>query len=1083
MVLLQPQWANQQVNYINGINNMMRNGNVCLKLIEKFDTYPHKVAVHTSDKNITYSQYKKVIVQTVNILKQNGVHKDDMIAVSFSDEFSLLSTLIALACIGATSSVIQKNTPQNEYLELQKQLKFTKHITDDESKIETPSHILINQILLFSNNDNTDLVIEEKISVPFMINNGSGTTGKPKMIPISHQQLYARLLIIHEMDNITEDDCLGSVMIMEFSSTQFRALAALLKGASVVIGIQNPILLTQKYNVSNIATTAFHMEMLLKDLPNTSKDLFHSLKSLSIGFSTISDTLRKRIKNAICETLYIGYGSNECGSITRAIPPYVYDVPDTVGHSLKGVSIEVVNTQDQILPANEIGLIRVKSPGLISGYFNNETATEKAFKNGWFYPGDLGKLTQDGQLIHMGRSDDMMIMNGVNIYPSEIEHAILKHSAVKDAAAVPIESTIHGHIPVCAVVLYKNQSLSENELLDFVTKRLGTRSPKMIFFFNDIPKTEMGKTIKQKLMDEVQTRYLLSINQPYIQQQNAIKFKIMFDAHAKFDISMTDKWLYHAMKIELLPSKCSICHEKDKQNAVIIEMTWRVLLIIRALLQAVYVPAFDTGDIIQIDLDNKDTPKYIVTIAVARIDNIPFKIYQKVIDTALGVIKTFATKAYTTQAQQELYSYFESNILKPLHNLSGSGKSTIPTLNVAYNKNIPFYHLGQGMYQLGWGRHSKRMSRSMVQSDSFIGAKIAQNKISASSMVRAAGLPAPVHIVVRLKDDLTNAVEKLGWPLVAKPVDRDRGEGVTVGLKDMNQLQLAFEFAYKASIVKQVIIEKEVSGICCRLFIANNKLLYAVKRLPKSVKGDGQHSVAELIAIANAYEKNLPPWKKTEIFPLDELAIKSINNAGFTLESIPEQSILVPLRDIESTQWGGVDEDVTHVVHPENLEIALKAAKLFGLDVAGIDIISSDISLPWYQNGAIINEVNFSPLFGGGEISKNSIPSFFDDFINGEGRIPIKAYIGDKQALEYAKEAQSNSYQSGVQSYITTDLLTIKPNGQTMHYTVSTLYQRCYALILDTDVDEILLVLPSIKNLKTELPVDSIEIVYNQNDA
>ena len=89
-----------------------------------------------------------------------------------------------------------------------------------------------------------------------------------------------------------------------------------------------------------------------------------------------------------------------------------------------------------------------------------------------------------------------------------------------------------------------------------------------------------------------------------------------------------------------------------------------------------------------------------------------------------------------------------------------------------------------------------------------------------------------------------------------------------------------------------------------------------------------------------------------------------------TLASIPDPGTWVALRRIESTDWGGVDEEVTALIHPDNLKAALMATELFGLDMAGIDIISTDISRPWFETGAVINEVNFAPLLGGAEISR-----------------------------------------------------------------------------------------------------------------
>lgn len=164
--------------------------------------------------------------------------------------------------------------------------------------------------------------------------------------------------------------------------------------------------------------------------------------------------------------------------------------------------------------------------------------------------------------------------------------------------------------------------------------------------------------------------------------------------------------------------------------------------------------------------------------------------------------------------------------------------------------------------------------------------------------------------------------------------------------------------------------------------------------------------------------------------------------------------MMVPLRPIESTEWGGVDEEVTQVIHPENLKVAIEAAKLFGLHIAGIDIISPDITKPWHENGAIINEVNFAPLFGGAEISRSYIPQFFANFIEGDAKIPIKLFDSEESALAF----QKNQAAQGKSCYVTTADRTIDELGREIVMPLKKLKQRIRALTLRSDVDAIAIV-------------------------
>ena len=170
---------------------------------------------------------------------------------------------------------------------------------------------------------------------------------------------------------------------------------------------------------------------------------------------------------------------------------------------------------------------------------------------------------------------------------------------------------------------------------------------------------------------------------------------------------------------------------------------------------------------------------------------------------------------------------------------------------------------------------------------------------------------------------------------------------------------------------------------------------------------------------------------------------------------MPPAGALVPLRRIESTQWGGVDEEMTGRVHPDNVSMALRAAELFGLHVAGIDIITPEIEEPWHQNGAIINEVNFAPLLGGGEISRRHIPVFLRDFLDGDGRIPMEGFQGGESGLQIALNRQRELIERGMRCYFTTSTRTLDAKGMERILPFQNLDQRVAALLLSPEVDAI----------------------------
>ncbi|WP_294347916.1 hypothetical protein [Prosthecochloris sp.] len=188
---------------------------------------------------------------------------------------------------------------------------------------------------------------------------------------------------------------------------------------------------------------------------------------------------------------------------------------------------------------------------------------------------------------------------------------------------------------------------------------------------------------------------------------------------------------------------------------------------------------------------------------------------------------------------------------------------------------------------------------------------------------------------------------------------------------------------YQDSLVCAVVLEKNSEATADDLFTFTRErfgasVLYRVVILddiPRNERGKPVRTELNK-TILTLLGRSAVLGGKGEAQPLDQRARDSIEAAGFSEMSVPEKGRLVPLRPIESTQWGGVDEEVTDHVHSENLVTAPDAAKLFSLDVAGIDIISADISVPWYENGAIINEVNYAPLSGGGGRFQSAIYQF-----------------------------------------------------------------------------------------------------------
>jgi len=585
-----------------------------------------------------------------------------------------------------------------------------------------------------------------------------------------------------------------------------------------------------------------------------------------------------------------------------------------------------------------------------------------------------------------------------------------------------------------------------------------------------------GSIIDERLFGEKSMKF--SEISKYKYKQLTQKFMINLEKNISLDLAKVDDWLAEAFMVKPEACECLVIKRVDEKQKYIINIVWRILLLRKNLLQALNIPVFYTGDIIDISEKNNH---FEVAILTTRVSNIGSSLYMATMNMTMNIILQQMLNDKTIEYTDMIFNNIVENLINPFIKMSGSGKSTMPILKEAYNQKIPFEHLSNGVYQLGWGNNLKIMSRSSTSLDSAIGANLSDNKFASSILIRNSGLPAPEHFLASTYEEVLKEVNDLGFPIVTKPVDQNRGEGVSVDIFDNEMLKKGFDLAYSKSNAKKVIVEKQVAGICSRIFIAGDKMLYAVKRLPKSVIGDGKKTVKELIDEANKNNESLPPWKRTEYFPSDAEALHSIKEAGFTLDAVAKEGDLIPLRRIESTQWGGGTEDVTDTIHPENIDIAIRAAKLFNLYVAGIDIISPDITKPWYENGAIINEVNFSPLYGAGEISKSTIPIFLNNFIKDNGRIPITVVIGNEKAFEKAKDIQKDKIDT--KCFISSHDKSLDNKNKEIHFATHSLRKRVKALLGDLRVEELIIVVQTDELLSCELPVDYIdEVVEVSND-
>ena len=464
----------------------------------------------------------------------------------------------------------------------------------------------------------------------------------------------------------------------------------------------------------------------------------------------------------------------------------------------------------------------------------------------------------------------------------------------------------------------------------------------------------------------------------------------------------------------------------------------------------------------------RSAPGWTLTLAVPAIDYFPPPLLHQLYSRVTTLVLNLANPAHTPGTIDQLSNEIDTEIRLPAKTAVPLSQSTYHLLRTAQAAGMPWRHTGNGIFQIGWGACQTRIRSSQLWGDAALGCETAQHKYWAAQWLSQAGLPAAQHGVANTEAQAFELARQLGNKVVIKPVDRDRGEGITVLPQGEEALRSAFLAAQQYS--SQVLVEAWAPGVCHRVLVVKNKMVYAVKRLPIAIEGDGVNTIADLIRAANEKRLGLPAWQRKPPLPNDAQAQACLQLYGLSLDAILPAGQWAPLRDIESTAWGGIDLEMTEGIHPENIALAIRAARVFGLEAAGVDIMSPDITRPWYENSAIINEVNVSPLLGGGPASLRTLPALVAHLLPQGAHIPIDVYLGGPEALQAARERHATLCQSGVSAFLCTPAQTWSSNQIPLPTPPQNLFERCLTQLGNPQAAHLVVVIQTTEFLTTGLP-------------
>ncbi len=296
---------------------------------------------------------------------------------------------------------------------------------------------------------------------------------------------------------------------------------------------------------------------------------------------------------------------------------------------------------------------------------------------------------------------------------------------------------------------------------------------------------------------------------------------------------------------------------------------------------------------------------------------------------------------------------------------SAFGPSTQALIDEAISRDIPFIRLDRhSLVQLGQGVHQQRIRATMTSRTSAIGVDIASDKSLTNRLLDSAGLPVPRAEVVETEDGASAAGRRLGYPCVVKPLDGNHGRGVHLDLRSDEAVRAAYHGAVAQSRAGDVVVETYVAGKDYRCLVIGGTVAAIAERVPASVTGDGEHTIRELVDIANLDpRRGIGHEKVLTRIRIDAAAEELVRSQGWEPDAVLPAGTWVKLALTGNMSTGGTSIDRTIEAHPDNVEIAETAARIVGLDVAGIDFICPDIATPVRETGGAIVEVNAAPGF------------------------------------------------------------------------------------------------------------------------
>jgi acyl-coenzyme A synthetase/AMP-(fatty) acid ligase len=483
---------------------LFENKNIALALEENAIRRGPHPAIIEGAKTITYQELDPMVRRVAGHLADQGVGEGSIIGVCLPDCADHLMINYAVARLGAVILPLDWRWTEVEKTNVAAFFKVSLIVGLPESELAAFSFISVDEAWHEAVGARApDTACASGGDRPVVLSLSSGTTGRPKGPMMTHAQFTARFVMQWVTLGFNQHDRYLSATPIYFGGGRSFTMGCLFSGSTVIMfpppyEPEELIAAVVKYEATTLLLVPTLLRRLL-EVPKGNRPLLAGLNRLLSTGAILHVDERAAVMSHLNPNFINYYGSTEGGGTSVLLPKHTGQAASSVGEPIYQTQVQIVDDAGQEMPVGEAGLIRYRSPGVSDRFYNDPEASREAFRDGWFYPGDIGKIDAAGLLYLVGRAKDVIIRNGVNIYPGEIEQVLLNHAAVQDAVAIAWPHAGRGED--VAVFVVANDGTQEEDLRDYCRENLASyKVPSGIFFINELPKTALGKIVKADLV-------------------------------------------------------------------------------------------------------------------------------------------------------------------------------------------------------------------------------------------------------------------------------------------------------------------------------------------------------------------------------------------------------------------------------------------------------------------------------------------------------------------------------------------------------------------------------------------------------